>query len=54
MCNLYSHTKGPKAILLHRVHAAAAERSDAFDVKLTDLDVNKLFNDGAISIERGT
>jgi hypothetical protein len=39
-------------MLLHRVRAAAVERSDAFDVMLSDLDVNRLFNDGAISIER--
>jgi hypothetical protein len=52
MCNLYSHTKSPKAMLLHRVRAAAAEKSDAFDVMLSDLDVNRLFNDGAILIRR--
>jgi hypothetical protein len=39
-------------MLLHRVRAATAERSDAFDVMLGDLEVNRLFNDGAISIER--
>jgi hypothetical protein len=32
MCNLYSHTKGPKAI--------------------RDKEVNRLFNEGAIYIER--
>lgn len=39
-------------MLLHRVRAAAAERSDAFDVMMSEPDVNRLFCDGAISIER--
>jgi hypothetical protein len=39
-------------MLLHRVRAAAAEKSDAFDKMLSDPEVNRLFNDGAISIER--
>jgi len=39
-------------MLLHRVRAAAAERQDVFDVMISDPDVNRLFNDGAISIER--
>jgi hypothetical protein len=51
-CNLYSRTKGQKPMLLHWLRAAAAERSGAFDVMLSDLEVNWLFNDGAISIER--
>ena len=36
-------------MLLHRVRAAAAERSVAFDEMLQDRDVNRLFNDGALS-----
>lgn len=44
----------PKDImLLHRVRAAAAERSEAFDEMLQDRDVNRLFNDGALNFERG-
>ena len=43
----------PKDImLLHRVRAAAAERSVAFDEMLQDRDVNRLFNDGAIYFDR--
>ena len=37
---------------LLRVRAAAAERSDAFDVMVHERDFNRLFNDGAIYIER--
>ncbi|MES2293881.1 MAG: hypothetical protein V4527_11335 [Pseudomonadota bacterium] len=45
----------PKDImLLHRVRAAAAERSATFDEMLRDRDVNRLFNDGAIYFERNT
>ena len=44
----------PKDVMyLHRVRAAAAERSDAFDAMLRDHDFNRLFNEGAIYIERG-
>jgi hypothetical protein len=44
---------GPKDLmLLHRVRAAAADRSDAFDSMLRDRDVNRLFNDGALYFER--
>lgn len=39
-------------MLLHRVRAAAAEQADVFDVMISDPDVNRLFNDGAISINR--
>jgi len=39
-------------MLLHRVRAAAAENSDTFDKILSEREVNQLFNDGAISIER--
>ncbi len=39
-------------MLLHRVRAAAAERSDAFDKMIGDREANQLFNDGAIYIER--
>jgi hypothetical protein len=39
-------------MLLHRVRAAAAEGSGTFDVMLGDRDVNRLFNGGAIYIER--
>lgn len=43
----------PKDImLLHRVRAAAAERSATFDEMLRDRDVNWLFNDGALSFDR--
>lgn len=38
---------------LHRVRAAAAERSDAFDAMLREPEFNRLFNEGAIYIERG-
>ena len=37
---------------LHRVRAAAAEWSEAFDVMLREPEVNRLFNEGAIYIER--
>jgi hypothetical protein len=39
-------------MLLHRVRAAAAEGSGIFDVMLGDGDVNRLFNDGALSFDR--
>jgi hypothetical protein len=39
-------------MLLHRVRAAAADRSDAFDPMLRDRDVNRLFNEGALYFER--
>jgi hypothetical protein len=39
-------------MLLHRVKAAAAEQSATFDAILSDLDVNRLFNDGALYFER--
>jgi hypothetical protein len=43
----------PKDIMyLHRVRAAAAERSEAFDVMIQDRDFNRLFNEGTIYIER--
>ena len=35
-------------MLLHRVRAAAADRSEAFDALLRDRDVNRLFNGGAL------
>lgn len=35
-------------MLLHRVRAAAADRSAAFDEMLRDRDVNRLFNDRAL------
>ena len=37
---------------LHRVRAAAAERSETFDVMLRERDFNRLFNECAIYIER--
>jgi hypothetical protein len=44
----------PKDVMyLHRVRAAAAERSDAFDAMTRDHEFNRLFNEGAIYIERG-
>ena len=49
-----SKVTSPKDLmLLHRVRAAAAERSAAFDAMLHDHEVNRLFNEGAIYIERG-
>jgi hypothetical protein len=39
-------------MLLHRVRAAAAEQSTAFDSMLSNMDVNRLFNDGALYFER--
>jgi hypothetical protein len=39
-------------MLLHRVKAAAAERSGTFDVMLGDRVVNRLFNDGALYFDR--
>lgn len=39
-------------MLLDRVRAAAAEGSAALDEMLGDMDVNRLFNDGAIYIGR--
>ena len=39
-------------MLLHRVRAVAAGRGEEFDVMLGDLDFNRLFNAGAIYIER--
>ncbi len=39
-------------MLLHRVRAAAAEQSGAFDEMLRDMDVGRLSNDGAIYIGR--
>jgi hypothetical protein len=48
-----SKVTSPKdMMLLHRVRAAAAEQSGAFDVMLGDMDVNRLFNDGALSFAR--
>jgi hypothetical protein len=42
----------PKDVmLLHRVRAAAAEGSEAFDALLRNRDVNRLFNDGALYFE---
>jgi hypothetical protein len=52
----FDETKAATAkdvMLLHRVRAASVEKSDAFDAMLQDREVNRLFNDGAISIERG-
>jgi hypothetical protein len=39
-------------MLLHRVRAAAADGSGVFDAMLHDMDVNRLFNDGALYFER--
>ena len=48
-----SKATSPKDIMyLHRVRAAAAERSEAFDA-IQDRDFNRLFNEGAIYIEGG-
>jgi hypothetical protein len=50
-----SKVSSPKDImLLHRVRAAAAEQSGAFDEMLRDRDVGRLFNDGALSFDRPT
>ena len=40
-------------MLLHRVRAAAAERSEAFDAMLRDMDEDRRFNEGAICFGRG-
>ena len=48
-----SKVTSPKDImLLHRVRAAAADSSGAFDEMLRDRDVNRLFNEGALYFER--
>lgn len=39
-------------MLLHRVRAAAEGRQDVFDTMISDPEVNRLFNDGAIYIGR--
>jgi hypothetical protein len=39
-------------MLLHRVRAAASEQSATFDSMLGEMDVNRLFNDGALYFER--
>jgi hypothetical protein len=45
-------TSPKDVMLLHRVRAAAAEGSEAFDTMLRDRDVNRLFNGGALWFER--
>lgn len=45
-------TSPKDVMLLHRFRAAAAEQSGTFDSMLCDFDVNRLFNDGAIYLER--
>ena len=45
-------TSPKDTMLLHRVKAAAAERSGTFDVMLGDRDVNRLFNGGVLYFER--
>jgi hypothetical protein len=48
-----SKVTSPKDMMLvHRVRAAAAEQSATFDAMLGDMDVNRLFNDGALYFER--
>ena len=48
-----SKVTSPKdTMLLHRVRAAAADGSGAFDEMLKVRDVNRLFNDGALYFER--
>jgi hypothetical protein len=48
-----SKVTSPKDLmLLHRVRAAAAERSEGFDAMLSEREVNRLFNEGAIFIEQ--
>ena len=48
-----SRATSPKdTMLLHRVRAAAADGSGVFDEMLRDRDVNRLFNEGALSFER--
>jgi hypothetical protein len=45
----------PKDVMyLHRVRAAAAERSESLDTRLHDSDFNRLFSDGAIYIDRSS
>ena len=45
-------TSANDQMYLHRVRAAAAERSDVFDVMVRERELNRLFNEGAIYIER--
>ena len=45
-------TSPKDTMLLHRVRAAAADGSGAFDEMLRDRDVNRLFNSGALYFER--
>ena len=45
-------TSPKDTMLLHRVRASAAEGSGVFDEMLRDMDVNRLFNDGALYFER--
>lgn len=48
-----SKVTSPKDLmLLRRLRAAAAEGSGVFDEMLRDMDVNRLFNDGAFYFER--
>jgi len=48
-----SKITSPKDMMLLRgIRAAAAEQSPAFDSMLSDMDVNRLFNDGALYFER--
>ncbi len=48
-----SKIRSPKDMLLVRgVRAAAAEQSAAFDSMLSDMDVNRLFNDRALYFDR--
>lgn len=43
----------PKDVMyLLRVKAAAAERSEVFDTMLREMEFNRLFNEGAIYVER--
>jgi hypothetical protein len=44
--------RGAYMLLLRGVRASAADQSGAFDVMLGDMDVNRLFNDGALSFSR--
>jgi hypothetical protein len=45
-------TSSKDMLLLRGVRAAAAEQSATFDAMLQDMDVNRLFNDGALYFDR--
>lgn len=49
-----SKVHAPKDMMIvHRVRAAAADQSAAFDEMLRDRDVGRLFNEGVFYFDRG-